>query len=512
MKRTFIKMLPLVAAVLLATSCSKDSNDDSNVVIDNPIDDTPNTEVVVDNQVKMVPFSITVNKNTLSKASLESESSLQQVFETGDQLEIRDKSTHTTLVTLDLTEGAGKISATFSKEISEGTLINGTKYDVVLTSTVHTECGREWSVVKTCTSLQQAFQDYGYLTSELTYGEQTSIQLVQNTVFLRVKPFYGTTTATINGKPYTAQSDGVIYLAVASGTPIESNLFSGTKIVTNALGKVVKNIDRSDCIAGAFSVAAGKQIFFSKGNLQYNVDDEKWRFAEHQYDYVGGTVDGNHVGNVMDCTNDNLDGPWIDLFGWVGESSKLNAAPEMYGVSVSVSNEHYGTDETESLKSDWGNVPGIGKGWSTLSKAQWEYLLGTSDAPKNNNGLGTITIGSNTYFGLIILPDGYTKPADVNDDFVPGKKGHTYSERDWTAMESAGAVFLPAAGYREGSFVCEAGSYGLYWSSSAGGDEGYDGDNEGSVSFVNFQSNYFEPAEIDHVRRFGLSVRLVRSL
>ena len=67
MKKTFLKMLPVVAAVLLATSCSKDSDGDSSVA---PVIDTPDPviEDVVDNQPKTVPFSIdVVSGGTLSK-------------------------------------------------------------------------------------------------------------------------------------------------------------------------------------------------------------------------------------------------------------------------------------------------------------------------------------------------------------------------------------------------------------------------------------------------------------
>ena len=38
-------------------------------------------------------------------------------------------------------------------------------------------------------------------------------------------------------------------------------------------------------------------------------------------------------------------------------------------------------------------------------------------------------------------------------------------------MQSYGAVFLPAAGYRYGTDVRGVGSNGYYWSSSADGDD-----------------------------------------
>ena len=40
-------------------------------------------------------------------------------------------------------------------------------------------------------------------------------------------------------------------------------------------------------LGGLFSVGADKQVYFSQGNLQYCATTAVWRFAEHQYDFVG---------------------------------------------------------------------------------------------------------------------------------------------------------------------------------------------------------------------------------
>lgn len=57
---------------------------------------------------------------------------------------------------------------------------------------------------------------------------------------------------------------------------------------------------------GLFSVSSTKTVSFSKGNLQYKASDNTWRFAEHQYDYIGSE------NNAISSTNSN----YIDLFGW----------------------------------------------------------------------------------------------------------------------------------------------------------------------------------------------------
>ena len=499
MKQNFLsKMLPMMAAaVLLATSCSKDGDNDSDLV-NTPDNNSPAQEQVVDNQVKMIPFTITVNKNSLSKASLSSEETLTQIFETDDKLQIKNGGS--TLVTLDLTDGEGATSATFSAEIAEGTLESGTKYDVVLTNAAHNNTGAELSPsdIKVATSLTEAFQKYGYLTSTLKYGSETSIQLTQNTVFLRIKPFNGKTTATINGTEYTVNADGAIYLAVKSGTEIESDLFDGkTKTVTNENGKVVKNIDRSDVLLGKFSVALGEQVHFSKGNLQATTSDNgetwTWHFAPTQYAIIGEAAANTSInGNGTVSENGT-----VDLFGWVGASSTWTGAAQ-YGISNSTSTNNadgYGKESNEDLKSDWGNLIKEGSPWRALKITEWQYLLGGVDGITPRDKATDLRQWGNVngFYGLIILPDGCT--CSFSDD--------------WSTLEAAGAVFLPAAGYRSGTEAFKEGVSGGYWSSSANG--------ENNAWYLFFADDGVFPnggvfPDGDSERFYGQSVRLVRSL
>ena len=68
-------------------------------------------------------------------------------------------------------------------------------------------------------------------------------------------------------------------------------------------------------------------------------------------------------------------------------------------------------------------------------------------------------------------------------------------------MESAGAVFLPAAGYRDGTDVDYVGSAGYYWSATP-----YDASNAYELYFNSYSLN---PPR-DDGRYRGQSVRLVR--
>ena len=110
--------------------------------------------------------------------------------------------------------------------------------------------------------------------------------------------------------------------------------------------------------------------------------------------------------------------------------------------------------------------------------------------------------------GLILLPDEWTLPdglvftSGVADDYGSEYYAtvNSYTASEWSKMEANGAVFLPAAGYRDGADVRNVGSYGGYWSSSAvGSDRAY--------------CLYFNSDDVDtgyRNRRRGQSVRLVQ--
>ena len=254
-------------------------------------------------------------------------------------------------------------------------------------------------------------------------------------------------------------------------------------------------------LPGLFSVSATQQVYFSQGNLQYQASTDTWRFAEHQYDYVGTqTADdyGYYGGNVSGSDNRSISSTyngWIDLFGWgTGSNPTLSSSyPEDYGTFV-----------------DWGCNPISNGGntanrWRTLTRAEWDYLLYTRTDASSKRGTGNI----NGMGGLIILPDSWKLPSECSftsgfcspsGDSYPDWSHNSYTLAQWAQMEAAGAVFLPAAGYRYGTNVYHVGRYGFYWSSTPLNDgDAY------SMSFVSYgliamDSNY---------RGFGLSVRPV---
>ena len=239
---------------------------------------------------------------------------------------------------------------------------------------------------------------------------------------------------------------------------------------------------------GAFSVSADKQVTFSKGNLQYTQSTNTWSFAENQYDYLGEA----NIAIDADVLADK-----IDLFGW--STSTTN-----FGVSTSTSNSDYSGSFV-----DWGTNK-IGNDapntWRTLSYDEWEYLL--NNRPNASSLCGVAQV--NDVNGLILLPDNWVCPSGVtfksgfHSEYRAKAYGQyqTFSAAQWSKLESAGAVFLPAAGDRSGAVVDYVQFSGYYWSARGG--------NGGNAYYLAFYSD--NAYMIDGNRYYGRSVRLVRDL
>lgn len=286
-------------------------------------------------------------------------------------------------------------------------------------------------------------------------------------------------------------------------------------------------------INGKFSVSSTKQVYFSKGNLQYTKSTGTWSFMDHQYSTVETT---GFIAN--DYSNKDV----VSLFGW-GTSGWNNGntyyLPYSTGKASSGDNGYgYGPTDgsayTYSLtgtyaNADWGhnaisNGGNTADTWRTLTKDEWEWLLGPQSSPMpgtNCRTSSTVNGTANaryakaylfgTTHGIIIFPDSYTHPGGVTAPTGINLFDNTnwnanqYTATDWAKMEAAGCVFLPAAGYRESEFVNVVNEYGYYWSSSA-----YTSYSSTSSAYnLYFDSGIIIPANYNN-RYYGCSVRLVR--
>ena len=269
--------------------------------------------------------------------------------------------------------------------------------------------------------------------------------------------------------------------------------------------------DESGASKMTFSVSENKSVRFSKGNLQYKPAQKTWRFSNSQYGYMGLKDT-----NIAD-TNYN---DWVDLFGWA-TSGFESGAPAYHPCSISTDYMDYvpgitGLGEDDIVGNlancDWGVFNAISNGgnaqgmWRTLTAKEWQYLFSYGDEAnyirQGKWGIGTI---AGLYHGLIILPDIWNLPTGLV--FVPGTENewntNNYGLDDWTKMEEAGAVFLPAAGRREYTGILFTEIYGDYWSTTHYNIE--------KAFSMNFGKSFLD-ADRTSSRHMGYSVRLVMDI
>ena len=256
-------------------------------------------------------------------------------------------------------------------------------------------------------------------------------------------------------------------------------------------------------LSGRFTInASGEKVLFSQGNLQYQASTDTWRFAENQYDYIG---------SANSSISESYTG-WIDLFGWATNGLEANTATGKMPYYTGTTNEDYGpsitSGEFDKTIYDWGKA--IDDSWHTLSNAEWNYIFAGRPSYSSLYGFGCL-FGVN---GVFLLPDDWSwsetsiATAATAAGFAWSGGAKIFSSNIisnntlWSVMESAGAVFIPAAGYRQGTTINMSGNGGDYWSSTASSDK-----KAYRTSFydehLNLSNNYG--------RSDGISVRLVRS-
>lgn len=259
-------------------------------------------------------------------------------------------------------------------------------------------------------------------------------------------------------------------------------------------------------------MGAGPSATSNKGN----VDLSSLGYSDEMYNTGSGNAGGSETVDDKAAAR--------DLFGWgcTGSQDARNGAhifqTNYQPYSTSTSTVHitynkygYGPDYHDNMYglsvehgSDWGCVTGLpsageGKSWRTLSWAEWEYLFKTrtvNGGTCEGKSYRRATINSDAsdgskVYGMLLYPDGYTAQTGAK----------SYTKAEWSAMESDGVVFLPAAGRRNETGLDDVGSNGYYWSSSCSGS--------GSAYYVDFYSSgVFPHSTTDRYR--GVSVRLVR--
>ena len=272
-------------------------------------------------------------------------------------------------------------------------------------------------------------------------------------------------------------------------------------------------------LSGLFSVNASHDlVYFSQGNLQAewnwdsSISNDSWdhfKFATNQYDFIGAT-----------SGNTGLDNPFrlarIDLFGW-----STHDGVNYFGINSSKAKEYYDADFYDWGKANIQNGGGRDK-WRTPAYGDLNYLIFTRSASTvkgaSNARFVKVMIQDPLTYGFVLFPDNYVHPSLLADPFTKEDINNCHNPAvslhasDWDKMEAAGAVFLPAGGYRDGTTVTLKlydTEYGDYWTSTETTNQGSSNDryaimlNFGRDSASDFFDFYNFP------RYNGCSVRLI---
>ena len=280
-------------------------------------------------------------------------------------------------------------------------------------------------------------------------------------------------------------------------------IISLTALIIGILGSCSKEDPQKKlpegALPGEFSISAAKKVHFSQGNLAATVNASgipvAWKFAAKQYDYLGEGGANNTIGSYAGD---------VDLFCWSTDATSNN-----WGIYTN-------TEITEGVTNgnfkDWGKNIGNGSIWRTLSTEEWQYLFsydgsehgGTdydNDTRRGKYKYGVTVCGKE--YCVVLLPDNWDTSLISLDTFANTTEYNEETAVKWSAMEAAGAVCLPAAGYRKGLNMFAVGDLGNYWTSSA-----YNDDYAFSESFL-VDIIYADDYDL---RSLGFSVRLVTNV
>lgn len=275
-------------------------------------------------------------------------------------------------------------------------------------------------------------------------------------------------------------------------------------------------------IDGLFTINEdGDQVYFSRGNLQYQASTNSWRFAENQWDFVGSseTVWGGPNGNMPNNSNHLISSSysgWIDLFGW-GTSGYNHGAISYQPWSIVQDDSQYyaygSVDKNlndETMQADWGYNPISNGGnsehqWRTMTEEEWCFVIFSRSTPSSARFVKARVNETN---GVILLPDEWrlsVYPLNKINDDASNYMSNVISLSDWSELESNGAVFLPASGMRIETSCGLMGSHGTYHTATI--SNLYD-TNSMAVCFLD--SMFYISGNIGGNRCHGAAVRLVQ--
>ncbi len=266
-------------------------------------------------------------------------------------------------------------------------------------------------------------------------------------------------------------------------------------------------VKKSNGDLSQFTVNAnGKKVYFSKANLRfvgYNNNDGSWSFHENQVDasFASPGYSTNSSGSLAIPSSESTN----DRFAWGLYGNHGMYEDDWPAITTNLSK----TDGN-----DWGcafsETSPEGGNWRTLTIDEWDYLFNGRSQENRFLKVCLKLAESGEPFavqGILLFPDDYVEPTGLSRTITynyntSASTGSGYvlvdapdGSNKWTdaklytdptsnsyKMLAAGAVFLPAAGYRISTmyyqYLCHTqavyltsikrDAYGYYWSSTSG--------------------------------------------
>ena len=237
-----------------------------------------------------------------------------------------------------------------------------------------------------------------------------------------------------------------------------------------------------------FMLAAVALLTF--GMVSCDKDDE----SNSSNDNTSTTGGGSNLGTDPDTTS----GEWVDLglpSGLLWATCNLGAtSPEEYG-------DYFAWGETAPKEVyNWETYKWCNGTWDTLTKYNFQSYYGAVD---NNAELDTADDAAQANWGL-----SWKMPTKAQQDEL-----HEHCNWQWTTRNGVNGylgtgpngktLFLPAAGYKDGTRLVSESTFGYYWSHSL----------YYSMSLYAYDQLFFSgsnPGWNNQERSFGLSIRPVR--
>ena len=350
------------------------------------------------------------------------------------------------------------------------------KFNVATASTyatIMTGFNNKVTVDFTDATFTYSMEGEGNITLSAGRGEKWAILLPQDALEV--------------GELGSAYSVDGAYIGVRGAIPpINENGYLTTEIPVTVTVETNPGEVPMGAIDGKFTISSGVRVYFSQGNLQYQASTDTWRFAETQTDIVGAS--NSNISPTYDG--------WIDLFGWGTGNNPTQTSTNNSG---DYSSFH---DWGVNAISNGGNMEN--SGWHTLNANEWKYLFNTRHTASDIRYAKAVVDGMN---GVILLPDNWLETIYMlnnTNSSTSNYNGNLINAADWAnILEANGAVFLPAAGYRQQGSINNVGSNGYYWSKSGYGNA--------SGWCVWFSSSSLNPYSDSNIRSRGHSVRLVHN-